>query len=213
MRSVRPEPQFATLAQQTETAQIGMWMFIATEVMFFGALVFTYVVYRTSYGAEFTLAGRDTRMLLGSINTAILLTSSLTMVLAIDAAREGLERPLVILLLLTAVLGVLFLGVKGYEYALDYADHKVPRVNFLLKPGEPPSVELFWIFYWIATGVHALHLTIGIAVVLVLAWMARRGAFSRVYYSPLEVAGLYWSFVDVVWLFLFAALYPLGRAP
>ena len=119
MRSVKPQMQFATLAQQTETAQLGMWAFIATEVMFFGVLFFAYAVYRVSYPDQFRLAGHDTQILLGSINVAILLTSSLTMVLAINAAREERERVAVGLLLATAALGLAFIGVKAYEYLLD----------------------------------------------------------------------------------------------
>jgi cytochrome c oxidase subunit III len=212
MRSLRPEPQFATLAQQADTAQLGMWVFIATEVMFFGALLFTYFIYRTSYWEQFRLAARDTKILLGSINAAILLTSSLTMVMAINFAREGRQRLLLVFLLATAFLGFCFLGVKGYEYASDFRAHTVPSVNFLLKPGQLPPSQLFWVFYFIATGLHAIHMSIGIGLIMVMSWRAWRGRFSPNYYTPLEVVGLYWSFVDTVWVFLWAAIYPLGRA-
>jgi cytochrome c oxidase subunit 3 len=116
------------------------------------------------------------------------------------------------MLLLTALLGLAFLGVKGYEYFEDYQDHTVPLLSFILKPREQPPVELFWMFYFVATGIHALHLSIGIAAVLVYALHTRHGRYSAAYYSPLEVLGLYWSFVDTVWLFLFATIYPIGRA-
>lgn len=211
MREIRPEMQYATLAQQSETAQLGMWVFIATEVLFFGALLFAYFVYRTGYPQQFDLAGGDSKIVLGSINEAILLTGSLTMVAAIAYAKRDDDRTATRLLLLTALLGVAFLGVKGYEYFQDYEDHAIPALNYLLKPDYGPSTELFWVFYFVATGIHALHLTIGIVVVLIMAAKARRGDFSHNYSSPLEVTGLYWSFVDVVWLFLFAAIYPLGR--
>ncbi len=212
MRSLRPEPQYATLEQQTETAQLGMWTFIATEVMFFGARIFTYVLYRTHYWEQFRIAGSDTKMLNGAVNEAILLTSSLTMILAINFCRDGRSRPFIAFLLATAFLGVCFLGVKGWEYIRDYNSGSVPSVNYLFKAGYHGPTELFWIFYWISTGIHAIHLTIGIGLVMFLAWQARKGVFSRNYYSPLEVVGLYWSFVDTVWVFLFAAIYPLGRA-
>ena len=212
MRSQKPQMQFATLAQQSDTVQLGMWVFIATEVMFFGVLFFAYTIYRVSYPEQFRLAGHDTQILLGSVNVAILLTSSLTMVLAINAAKEQHDRLAAGLLLATAALGVAFIGLKGYEYLLDYRAQSVPRLDYVFKPGQRGPTELFWVFYFIATGVHAIHLSIGIVLVLLMAWRARRGAFSRAYHAPLEIVGLYWSFVDIVWVFLFAAIYPLGRS-
>jgi cytochrome c oxidase subunit 3 len=212
MPSPQPEVQFATLAQQTETAQLGMWVFLATEVLFFGALIFGYFVYRVSFPDQFVLAGHETKLLLGSINTAILITSSLTMVAAIELVKRDEISRAVGLLLVTALLGLAFLGVKGYEYFEDYQDHTVPLLSFVLKPREQAPVELFWMFYFVATGVHAVHLSIGIAAVLVLTLHTRNGRYSAAYYSPLEVLGLYWSFVDTVWLLLFAAIYPIGRA-
>jgi cytochrome c oxidase subunit 3 len=134
------------------------------------------------------------------------------MVLAINAAREQRDRLAEGLLLATALLGLAFIGVKGYEYLLDYQAHSVPRLDYVFKPGQRGPTELFWVFYFVATGVHAVHLSIGIALVLLMAWRVRRGDFSRAYCAPLEVVGLYWSFVDIVWVFLFAAIYPLGRS-
>ncbi len=212
MSSVRPQMQYADLRQQSDTAQLGMWAFIATEVLFFGSLIFAYTVCRTDYPEQFRLAGRDSLILLGSVNQAILITSSLTMVLAIRAARIGSRRALVSLLLATAGLGLAFLGVKGYEYARDAAAHAVPVLDFVFKPGYAGPAEMFWIFYFIATGLHAIHLSVGVILVLILAARAARGAFSATYDAPLEVVGLYWSFVDTVWFFLFACIYPLGRA-
>jgi len=203
--------QYASLAQQGETAQLGMWVFIATEVLFFGALLFAYFICRLSYPEQFALAGRDSKILLGAINTVILLTSSLTMIAAIELVKRG-RRHAERLLLLTALLGVCFLGVKGYEYVQDFQDATVPALNFLLKPGYHPPAEIFWIFYFVATGFHAVHLTIGIAILLIMAEMTRRGRFSPGYYAPVETLGLYWSLVDAIWLLLFAAIYPLGRA-
>jgi cytochrome c oxidase subunit 3 len=204
--------QFATLVQQTETAQLGMWVFLATEVLFFGALIFSYYVYRISYPDQFVLAGHDAKLLLGSINTAILVTSSLTMVAAIELVKRNEPSRAATLLFVTALLGLAFVAVKGYEYFTDYQDHTVPLLSFVLKPRELPVVELFWMFYFVATGIHVLHLSIGIVAVLIYALHTRHGRYSAAYYSPLEVLGLYWSFVDAVWLFLFAAIYPLGRA-
>jgi cytochrome c oxidase subunit 3 len=212
MFSGRLQEQYADSAQQAETAQLGMWVFIATEVMFFGALIFSYMVYRTAYPEQFRLAGHDSFILLGSINQALLITSSLTMVLAVRAAKADQQRALVLLLAATAALGLAFLGVKGYEYARDAAAHSVPLVDYVFKPGERRPTEIFWCFYFVATGLHAIHLSVGIALVLILTVRAAQGAFSPEYDAPLEVIGLYWSFVDCVWFFLFACIYPLGRA-
>ncbi|HUN75180.1 MAG TPA: cytochrome c oxidase subunit 3 [Steroidobacteraceae bacterium] len=210
-RTLRPGMQYADLEQQSETAQLGMWLFLATEVLFFGSLIFAYTVYRSAYGHQFQLAGHDSFILLGSVNQAILVTSSLTMVLALRAARAGEQRALVWLLCATAALGLAFLGVKGYEYARDAASHALPAIDFVFKPGYRAPAEMFWTFYLISTGLHALHLSIGIVLVLIFAVRAARGAFSPAYDGPLEVVGLYWSFVDTVWFFLFACIYPLGR--
>ncbi len=210
--SVHPGSQYSDLHQQSETAKLGMWVFIATEVLFFGGLIFSYTVYRTAYPQQFWIAGRDSLILLGSINQAILVTSSLSMVLATRAARAGNQRLLVWLLIATAALGLVFLAVKGYEYSEDAASHVLPAIDFRFKPGYAQPAEMFWTFYLIATALHGLHLSIGIVLVLMLAVRAARGSFTVRYDAPLEVIGLYWSFVDTVWFFLFACIYPLGRA-
>jgi cytochrome c oxidase subunit 3 len=203
--------QYATLAQQRETAQLGMLGFIATETLFFGALIFTYFIYRNAYPHEFAAAAKDAVLWCGSVNIGLLLTSSLTMVLAIDAAAEGRRRALVFWLFATVFLGIVFICIKGFEWYLDYRDQVVPAVNFVFKPGEGPASELFWVFYFIATPLHALHLTIGIALVLYMLTRVRRGELTPAYYAPLEVVGLYWSFVDTVWVFLYPAIYLVGR--
>lgn len=209
---LKPEPQYATLAQQRETAQLGMWVFIATETLFFGALLFGYFLYRLTYPAQFAAAGQDALLWCGSVNACLLLTSSLTMFLAIEAAAAGRRSNLVWWLAATVLLGVAFLGIKGYEYVADYNDQVVPALRFLMKPDEAPAGELFWVFYFVATGLHALHLSIGIALVLFMIGRVRRGVFTPAYYAPLEVVGLYWSFVDVVWLVLYPAIYLVGRS-
>jgi cytochrome c oxidase subunit 3 len=212
-RTIAPELQYADLTQQGDTAQLGMWVFITTETLFFGALLFTYFLYRLTYPDEFAEAAKDAVLWCGSVNIGLIMTSSLTMVLAINAAAAGRRPAMVYWLVATAALGLCFLGVKGYEYSLDYRDNVVPAVNFVLKPGEAPPGELFWVFYFVATGLHAIHLTIGVGLVLyMLLWRVRRGEITPGYYAPLEVVGLYWSFVDTVWLFLFPAIYLVGRS-
>ncbi len=210
----RLEIQFATLEQQGDTAQVGMWIFLVNETIFFGALIFTYFLYRLTYPHEFAAAAKDTVFWAGTANFVILVTSSLTMVLAINAAAQE-ERPnqMIGWLIVTVGLGFLFLGVKGYEYYLDILDRVVPVVHFEVKPGEGSAGELFWVFYWIATGLHAIHLTVGIGLLLyMLLWRIRRGEITPAYYAPLEVVGIYWSFVDTVWLFLYPCIYLVGRS-
>jgi cytochrome c oxidase subunit 3 len=212
-RVIAPEIQYADLPQQGDTAQLGMWVFITTETLFFGALLFTYFLYRTTYPHEFAVAAKDAVLWCGSVNIGLIMTSSLTMVLAINAAADGRRRALVYWLLATAFLGLCFLGVKGYEYCLDYNDNVVPAINFVMKPGEAPAGELFWVFYFVATGLHAVHMTIGVGLILyMLLWRVRRGEITPAYYAPLEVVGLYWSFVDTVWIFLFPSIYLVGRS-
>lgn len=212
-RVLEPEIQYANLEQQGEVAQIGMWAFLVNETLFFGALIFAYFIYRTSYPHDFAIAGKDAVLWAGSVNLGILLTSSLTIVLATNAAAQDRRRSMVVWLVVTVMLGCAFMGIKGFEYYLDFQDQVVPIINYVPKPGEGPAGQLFWIFYWIATGLHAIHLTIGIGLVLyMLLWRVRRGEITASYYAPLEVVAIYWSFVDTVWLFLFPCIYLVGRS-
>ncbi len=210
---LRPEIQFASLEQQGETAQLGMWAFLVNETLFFGALIFTYYIYRLSYPHEFAAAAKDAVLWCGSVNLVILLTSSLTMVLAINAGAQDQRQAMIGWLIATAALGGVFLLIKGYEYYLDFQDKVVPVVNFAAKPGEGSAGQLFWVFYWVATGLHAIHLTVGIGLVLyMLLRRIRHGEITPAYYAPLEVVGIYWSFVDAVWLFLYPCIYLVGRS-
>ncbi len=214
----RLEEQFETLERQHEAAALGMWLFLVTEVLFFGTLFLGVGVYRYQYAEAFEAASARLNWIIGGTNTVVLLVSSLMMVLAVHHARHGDRPRLARSLWLTAVLGGVFMVLKGLEYYLDYRDNLIPGWRF--DPGEwvrdgleanqVPQVELFLLFYWIMTGTHALHMTIGIAVVIVLAVLARRGTFSAEYYAPVDVAGLYWHFVDTVWIFLLPMLYLLG---
>jgi cytochrome c oxidase subunit III len=210
---LQPETQFASLEQQGDTAQLGMWAFLVNETLFFGALIFTYFLYRMTYPHEFAVAAKDAVLWCGSVNLALLLTSSLTIVLAINAAAQSEQQQMIRWLIATLALGGAFLCIKGYEYYLDFQDKVVPVVNFEVKPGEGSAGELFWVFYWVATGLHAIHLTIGIGLVLyMLLWRVRRREIGPAYYAPLEVVGIYWSFVDAVWLFLYPCIYLVGRS-
>ncbi|HEY3932730.1 MAG TPA: cytochrome c oxidase subunit 3 family protein [Verrucomicrobiae bacterium] len=201
--------QFEDAQQQSEAAHLGMWTFIATEVLFFGGLFLAYFVYRHFYFHEFVIGSKRTDVLFGTINSIILLTSSLTMALAVHAAKENYRRQISRWLLLTLLLGFSFLVVKGFEYHKDIHDQLVPGANF--NPALPAQSQIFFWLYWTMTGLHAIHVCIGLGVMSVMTFLARRGKFSAVYRTPLELAGLYWHFVDIVWLFLFPLLYLVQR--
>jgi cytochrome c oxidase subunit 3 len=210
--AIRPEPQYARLGQQGDTAEFGMWVFLVNETLFFGSLIFVYFLYRWSYPHEFEVAARDAVLWCGSVNFVLLLTSSLTMVLAVNAAAQGRRSAMKRWLFVTLALGSAFLAVKGFEYYLDFQDKVVPVVNFVAKPGEGRGGELFWIFYWIATALHAIHLTIGLGLLLyMLLWRIRKGEITPNYFAPLEVVAIYWSFVDTVWIFLYPCIYLVAR--
>ena len=207
--------QFDSLEQQREAQLAGMWVFLATEVLVFGALFTGYTVYRIEHAEAFAAVSRRLNLLIAGINTIVLLTSSLTMVLAVQATQVGNRSRQLTCLVLTAVLGSAFMLLKAVEYYGDYCEQLVP--GLAVDPQfwrqlqiQPQPVQLFLAFYYILTGLHALHLTIGIGVIAVQAFLAWRGAFSPENYVPVELAGLYWHFVDIVWIFLLPSLYLLG---
>ncbi len=217
MNTTAPSPR--TLAQNERrerraTAAFGMWVFIASEMMFFGGLLFAYAYGRIRFPAGFAAAGRATDVVAGTVNTALLLSSSLAVALAFAAAihrRAQLSR---LLLLLAAALGIAFLCIKGLEYRNDWLQGLFPGPAFHLGTahgGPPAGAELFYMLYFTTTGVHAVHLLIGIAWVCLLGARLPR-MHSRDVVPRLEVAGLYWHFVDVVWIFLYPLLYLVGRA-
>ncbi len=215
------EEQFRDLDQQHETASLGMWVFLATEVMFFGTLFLGVAVYRYQYTQAFEAASVRLNWLIGGINTVVLLVSSLFMVLAVHYAKLGRRRAMFWCLCITAGLGVLFLSFKAYEYWDDYRQRLIPSEAWgfdgsewvtkeHLSPEDVPHVKLFLLFYWIMTATHGIHVTIGIAAVTTMAVLVKRGYFSPAYYSPIDVTALYWHFVDTVWIFLLPMLYLLG---
>jgi cytochrome c oxidase subunit 3 len=203
--------QFDDLAQQHEAANLGMWVFLVTEMLFFGGLFAGYTVYRASYPEAFREASHHLDLLLGSFNTVVLITSSLTMALAVHSAQEGRRRALIVCLLLTLVLGAVFLGIKGTEYAHKFDERLVPGIDFVYGEPHAGQVELFMLFYFVMTGLHALHLVVGLGLLGVLAVLAWRGRFSADYYAPVETGGLYWHFIDIVWIFLLPLLYLVGK--
>jgi cytochrome c oxidase subunit III len=200
---------YEEMPQQREAATLGMWTFLATEILFFGAMFMAYTVYRTTFPEAFAIASHHTIVMYGTINTAILLTSSFTMALAVHAAKEGNNKIVVRLLGLTVMLAVGFIVVKGLEYSDDLKENLWPGTNF--RPGLPAESQIFWVLYWIMTGVHAVHVTVGIFVISYVARMAAKRKFSTEYYTPVEMTGLYWHFVDIIWIFLYPLLYLVNR--
>ena len=201
--------QFDDVDQQREAATLGMWVFLATEVMLFGGMLTLYTVYRYLYARGFAEGSRQLDLWLGSINTVVLITSSLTMALGVHGARVGHRRTLLVSLVLTMLLGATFLSIKSVEYVHKFEEGLVPGIYFTYAGPEAPHVELFVWLYFVLTGVHAVHLMIGIGAVGVIAFMASRGRFGPAYHTPVELVGLYWHFVDVVWIFLLPLLYLL----
>ncbi|ALN72606.1 cytochrome c oxidase subunit 3 family protein [Aureimonas sp. AU20] len=200
---------FEDLERQRLAAAFGMWIFLATEILFFGSAFLAFSVYRQLHPEGMLAAARETNIVLGSVNTAILLASSVTMAVADKAAEQMRKRETILCLALTAAFGLGFLVVKLFEYREDIAERLVPGPHFALTE---PGAQLFFGFYWVMTGIHAIHLTIGIVIVLITIWRIRRGSLAYGRSGFLPSLGLYWHLVDVVWIFLFPLLYLGGRA-
>jgi cytochrome c oxidase subunit 3 len=203
-------PQFASARHRDDTAELGMWVFIATEVLLFGGLLLAYLVYRHAYPQAFMAASRHTDILIGTANTAILLTSSFLVASAVEAYAADARKISRMLLIGAILLGLLFIVLKGVEYADEYREHLVPGVDFVFDARLADGVELFFVFYFVATALHALHMLVGICLLGTFAVLTRNPANSRTH-AALHSAALYWHFVDVVWIFLFALIYLPGR--
>jgi cytochrome c oxidase subunit 3 len=209
--------QFDDVDQQSEASTLGMWLFLATEVMFFGGLITAYAVYRLSSPREIALASQELNIPLGCINTIVLLGSSLTMAMGVRAAQLRQTRQLVMWLVLTMVLGTGFLGIKAIEWTADYHEHLIPGLNFEVPEHQrshveqeglrPGRMQMFFVLYFFMTGLHAIHLIIGIGLVGIMAYLSWREWFSGGGSVQIEVTGLYWHFIDIVWVFLYPLLY------
>jgi cytochrome c oxidase subunit 3 len=211
----RLQHQFDSLEQQKESSTLGMWLFLVTEIMFFGGLFLAYLVYRTSYPKVFAAASHHLDVTWGGINTAVLICSSLTMALAIWSAQVDRRKLIVVFLIATMVLGAVFLGVKAKEYGDKFHHHLVPYWDWAPEDAHLEGVsgqqaQLFFSLYFIMTGLHALHMIIGICVLGALIRPSWKGRYDAAYHNPLECTGLYWHFVDIVWIFLFPLLYLIG---
>ena len=200
--------QFDDARQQRQAVTLGMWTFLLTEVLLFGAIFTGYTVYRVTYPHAFAEGSRHLKIWLGTTNTAVLLASSVTMALAVRAAELRRKRLLQGLIAATMLLGLVFLGIKGTEYTLEIRERFFPGPDFAGSAfHDPPHAELFFVFYFIMTALHATHMLVGISLLGVFAILAGRGRFTRGNPDAIETAGLYWHFVDLVWIFLFPLLY------
>jgi len=203
--------QFDDAEQQWGASTLGMWVFLAQEVLFFGGIFAVYIIYRTLFPDAFAEASNHLDVTLGTFNTAVLIGSSLTMALAVHASQVGHRGPLVAWILLTMLLGSVFLGVKVYEYAHKWHENLVPGPWFQWHGEFPQQAQIFYSLYFGMTGLHALHMIIGLGIMTWLVLAARAGRFGPDYHNPVEITGLYWHFVDIVWIFLFPLLYLIGR--
>lgn len=198
--------------QQYESATLGMWVFLATEIMFFGGLFAAYTIYRTAYPDAFASSSQYMDVIIGGFNTAVLICSSLTMALGVRSAQLGQRKPLILFLIATMLLGCVFLGIKGYEYHHKWVEHLVPGFNWNYPiPQYSHHAQILFFLYFVMTGMHAVHMIIGEGILLTLVVMAYRGRFTERYFTPVEITGLYWHFVDIVWIFLFPMLYLIGK--
>ena len=207
------ETPYRDLDQQRETATLGMFVFLLTELMMFGGLFCSYLVYRTLYFPAFQEGSRHMDLTIGAVNTAVLICSSLTMALGVQAAQKGLNKRTVSYMLATMLFGVTFLVLKGVEYYSHWHAHEVPGPGFLAQAAsvDPNRLQLFFSLYFLMTGLHALHMIIGLGLVTWITIKAYKGRYTEAYHNPVENVGLYWHFVDIVWIYLFPLLYLIDR--
>lgn len=206
------EKQFDDPVQQREAATLGMWVFLATEILFFGVLFASYTICRILHADGFAAASRRTDMLLGTVETAVLLTSSCLIALAVRAIRLDRRTSTWTLLLGTAALGVSFLVMHGFEYHKEFTEKLVPGIDFDQLGPDANITELFFCLYYFITGFHSLHVLIGVVVISVLAVRVARGTFGPSRYTTLELTALYWHLVDIVWIFVYPLVYLVGRS-
>jgi len=220
---------FETQEQQREAGTFGMWLFLLTEIMFFGGLFFSYLLYRNWYYDAFVVASNQLSVPLGGVNTAILIASGFFMALGVWAAEVKKKGMLVITLILTMLFGCAFIGIKAVEYHEKWEKHHIPGDHFdvsefvnphayglkeePLPPDQAAHTQIFFSLYFAMTGLHALHMLIGLGILVWLTLRAHRGDFTAGYVAPIENFALYWHFVDIVWLFLFPLLYLINRHP
>ena len=203
---------FDDSAQQLDSSTLGMWVFLVTEVMFFGGMFGAYTVYRSMYPEAFASTSHFMNVTIGAINTGVLIFSSFTMVMAVRSAQLGRKRAIIAFLVLTLILGCVFLSLKYVEYHEKWVDHHIPGPGFQYQdPRYVHQAQILFFLYFAMTGMHAIHMIVGAGLLTTLIAMAARNRFSSAWYTPVEMIGLYWHFVDIVWIFLFPLLYLIGH--
>jgi cytochrome c oxidase subunit 3 len=204
-----PASHFEDAGQQKLAAALGMWAFLATEVLLFAGLFLVYTIYRSAFHEGFVAGSHELNVTLGTINTFVLLASSMCVVLAVNQAQKNNSKGIVGFLILTMMFGLTFFIIKGFEWFADYNEGLVPWMNWNeARLGEDNfKIKLFMVLYFIMTGTHAVHMIVGMAILGVIAFKASRGRYNAAYHTPLEMGGLYWHFVDIVWVFLVPTLY------
>jgi cytochrome c oxidase subunit III len=204
---------FESLEQQNDASLLGMWIFLGTEILFFGGALMAYMIYRMWYPDAFAIASSEIAILPGAINTAVLILSSLTMALAVHAAQTGERGKIMFFIVVTMILGAAFLGIKAYEYYEKYLEGHIPGfgLDFRFEPEYQKNAQIFFSLYFVLTGLHALHMIVGLGIMTWMLIWVKQGIITTDYYSPIEISGLYWHFVDIVWIFLFPLLYLIGR--
>jgi cytochrome c oxidase subunit 3 len=198
---------FESLEKQTHAARLGMWLFLATEVLLFTALFAGYAVYRYLYAADFSAASRDLATWIGLVNTIVLVSSSFTVAMGFDRATRGDGKGTRALFLLSVLLAVVFLGFKYVEYSHHFHAGELPGRLYASTKPHGPGTPMFYALYFLITGLHGIHVVIGMTVLAVVGIRAGRGAYSRAYHVPVELAGLYWHLVDLIWIFVFPLIY------
>ena len=201
--------ELARFDQESQT--LGMWIFLAGEVMFFGAVFTTYIIYRHIYPTVFADASRHLDIVIGSLNTFILLTSSFTMAMAVFSIQNDKRNLLTISLIATIILGIIFLGLKALEYSHEFEQNLFPGGIFQYPGPNPENAKLFFSLYFTMTGLHAAHMILGIILLFTLLIRSIRRKFTSWNYAPVETVGLFWHFIDIAWIFIFPLLYLIDR--
>jgi len=198
---------YREMGQQFEAAKIGMWLFLVTEVLLFGGLFVGYGIMHAKHPEAFVAAHHHLNRVLGATNTVVLLLSSFTMVLSVWAAQTSRRKLLILFLVLTLLLACAFLGVKYFEYSHKFHEGLLPGKFYSHQGDTVPGQFMFFSFYFMMTGLHGIHVVLGMAAITWILARAIRGDFSAQYYAPVDITGLYWHLVDLIWIYLFPLMY------